>query len=290
MKTYDLPQIDKLTALIAENTQFKTLYTVKMNTDFSLTGEVDDFIAEDLSPHQYEKSLKELMDDHQLIPHLVSQLISDYYQMILEADQYLLNPDYVLMNPEDIYYQGTERRFMFVYLPLKTISKLDFNHILRHLMAQLFLDKKINHKDMYKMLSALEDKDYKSIQKILKTKTKTKKNWHSLLRSSQPSNHQEEVMVNLSAYILNKSNPEEKYNLCYKQNTIGRGKENTICLEHEKIALTQAIIYKKDLVYRIRSVSKEASIKLNQEEIVNESHLKSGDTLYIGNKEFIFIA
>ena len=89
--------------------------------------------------------------------------------------------------------------------------------------------------------------------------------------------------------LINKANPTESYKLFFTHNTIGRAEDSNIHIDDASISRRHATIYKEGVRHYIKDLGSTNGTWLSGHKVITEKEVENGETIQLGDKEFIFI-
>ncbi len=213
--------------------------------------------------------------------------------------EHLLTIERVDFLPKNIYYDSLIDDFVWRYVPDKSYRcHYGVIELIRHVLIE---------SGFIKTLVASNDSTFESLQlqnfrlenlhemlqmnasnnQVVKRPWKLFKASKGLLQSDiKPS-----ITTHNAAYpiLLNKSNPLETHKLYFDLNTVGRDACNNILLNVESVSRKHAIIFKDGYQMKIKDLKSTNGTYVNGRLLMGETTVENGDSIKLGEKEFIFI-
>jgi|GEM_PF-5911586 hypothetical protein len=243
------------------------------------------------------------------------QLIQDLTLAKQQSEQRLLRENAILFDPQFIFYRPQKNTFMFIYLPVRSISdSWTCLQLMRHLCIEsetLFTegvlpilqsetfdlqhlrfyfeqDDFVHHQRLFKRMFFNLFRNRQSIHGVFKSRGKPVTHNNNEIVVSKP--HLEKTVLSQQyAHLIDRSHMEAPYPIFFDYCVIGRDSGCNILLSDDSVSRRHAAIFKKGTAYFVEDLASKNGVFLNGIQIDKPLALSSGDTLRLGEKELVFV-
>jgi hypothetical protein len=242
---------------------------------------------------------------------------------------YLLNPDSLCLHPLQIYWHTALKKWFFLYYPCemppdfrfpmsRVNQRLLLKYILFHDSAQLYqcIEASLLHtflsdpavlpnQWLFSQIKAEHPSDVSRDHTLTAAPVNGQAFFNRIMNRFKPAKQSaasyEFASLNRDTSQLNETQSatkraylvamqtQERIALYYDDNTIGRGEDNHITVNDSTISTRHATITKRKAAYSIIDHHSKNGTYVDHARIAKLTPLKNGQSLRLGDKEFIFI-
>jgi hypothetical protein len=273
---------------------------LKMFQDFHLDVSQDEAIKHiNYLEDERMQTVQELLT----LNYFQKQQIIGLIEAIIRLDQickeHLLTIKRVDFSPQNIYFDPLLDDFVWRYIPDKSfncsygsieliIHALIESGVIKLLMLMndftfdLLTRQSFSLETLYELLqkNEVERQTVKRPWKLFKTP----KSFTVAEASSSITSHNASYPI-----LLNKANPLESHKLYFDHNTVGRDACNNVFLDISSVSRKHAILFKDGYQMKIKDLKSTNGTYVNGKRLMGEIAIENGDSIKVGEKEFIFI-
>lgn len=211
------------------------------------------------------------------------------------CDEYLLDFNKIDFNADTARLDDASKSFTWRYIPAyNTYATGNLNDLLRQMIiesdalspALTLSELKEDLMTPENLICAFEKLNKPNQMFSIRSMLFNKKKTDAATRVPQP---QKTIHANHYPMLINKTNPTECYKLFFSHNTIGRAEDNNIHIDDTSISRWHAAIFKEGGRHYIKDLDSTNGTWLSGHKVVDEKPVENGDTIQLGDKEFIFI-
>lgn len=273
---------------------------LKVFQDFHLDASQDDAIK---YINYLEDERMQTVQDLLTLNYFQKQQMIGLVEAIIRLDQickeHLLTIKRVDFSPQNVYFDPLLDDFVWRYVPDKSYnSHYSSTDLIRHALIEsgvikhlvvlsdftfdLLTLQSFSLEGLYDLLQKNEP-DRQSVKRPWKL-FKTPKSFTVAEASSSITSHNASYPI-----LLNKANPLESHKLYFDHNTVGRDACNNVFLDVASVSRKHAIVYKEGYQMKIKDLKSTNGTYVNGKRLMGETAIENGDSIKVGEKEFIFI-
>lgn len=249
-------------------------------------------------------SLHDLIKNRQITKKLLLNTLESLIQLEQYLDNYLLSPECLSYCPDTIYYHAETLKALWGYLPLSTPND-NWKYKRSSLFSQLINEsadlkttedlkpflavQTFESKQLYQQLTVSVNIEKKKFQLKTLFANKPKSDSQPITHDPQLRSNLKTVYAKRTPMLLSRENATEQHKIYYDNALLGRSENCDIIINHESVSREHARLTRVEQHYYLEDLSSTNGVRLNQCALIGKTEIKNGDSIRIGDCDYLFI-